>query len=256
MVFKTIILEKKKRTGIITLNRPDRMNTINIQLMHDMDRVMEEISADDEIRSIIITGVGSAFCAGADLEDLANFVALRKNPPRYSFFNAVEDCPKPVIAAINGHCIGGGLELALCCDFRIASPDARIGLSEVRLGIIPLAGGTIRLPRLIGASLAKQVLYSGKLLSGTEAEKMGVVDKVSESESLMDESMEFMQMFEKSAPLSITTIKTLVNQGQQMDLMGALDFERKCGEVLLHTQDYQEGIMAFIEKRIPRFTNK
>jgi len=238
------------------LNRPERFNTISMQLMSDLSQAMADVANDDSVRSIILTGAGRAFCAGADLTDIVTSDLLKKNPPRYTVFHEIEDCPKPVIAAINGHCIGGGLELALCCDFMIVSQTAKIGLSEVRLGIIPLAGGTVRLPRWIGITRAKELLFSGERIDGKTAYDMGLANRVAAPENLLDEAITFCRRFSHSGPLSIKTIKGLVNQGAQMDIMSALDFERKAGEALVHTQDYKEGITAFFEKREPVFQNR
>lgn len=256
MPYETLLIEKKEAVAIIRLNRPEKLNTINMQLMADLSQAMDVTASDDSVRSIILTGTGRAFCAGADLDEIANSELLRKNPPRYTIFNIIEDCPKPVVAAINGHCIGGGLELALCCDFIITSQTARIGLSEVRLGIIPLAGGTVRLPRRIGISKAKEMLFSGDRIDGQKAYDIGLANQVAAPENLIQGAISFCRRFAHSGPVAIKALKTLVNQGFQMDTMSALDFERKAGEALIHTQDHREGITAFFEKREPVFINQ
>ncbi|MFO7560181.1 MAG: enoyl-CoA hydratase/isomerase family protein [Desulfobacterales bacterium] len=256
MPYETLVVDRKDTVQIITLHRPERLNTINMQFMADIQHAVAEAAENDAVRSVVITGAGRAFCAGADLSEIGNAELLKKNAPRYTFFNQIEDCPKPVVAAVNGHCIGGGLELALCCDFIIAAETARMGLTEARLGIIPLAGGTVRLPRWIGLSRAKELLYTGDRIDGRTAYAMGLASRVVAPEKLMDEALAFCSRFAHSAPLSIKTIKTLIHQGLQMDIMSALDFERKAGEALIHTEDHREGITAFFEKREPLFRNR
>ena len=256
MTYETLIFEKKDNIRIITLNRPERLNAMNFQIAVDLESVIAEIEEDEQARAVILTGAGRAFSAGGDIKDMADPNA--KNPPlgRYIFFNKVEDVSKPVIAAINGICIGGGLELALCCDFRITSDAARFGQAEVKLGIMPGGGGTARLPRLIGPGRAKEFLYFGDFIDAQEAYRIGLVNKVVPPEGLMDEAMKWAQELAERPPLSLKMIKDCVNIGMQMDLLSAIDYEAKCAKMLFTTEDSVEGTTAFVEKRKPNFKGR
>lgn len=254
MSYETILANKEDGICFVTLNRPKSLNAINIQMVYDLEALIKEIEDDREIRCVVITGAGKGFCAGADINELVkhNF-QIPEFQRRYSFFNRLEDLGKPTIAAINGQCNGGGLELVLCCDFRIASEEAKMGLGEVKLGAIPLAGGTARLPRLIGPGLAKEFLYFGNRSTAEEASRIGLVNKVVPPGELMDEAKKWAAELAERAPLSLKMLKTCVNQGLEMDLMGALDYEARCGAALLKSEDLKEGMTAFIEKRKPDF---
>jgi len=257
MSYKTILLEKEDGLRIVTLNRPDRLNAINFDLASELEQVTAEFEEDGEARVVIVTGAGRGFCAGADIKELADPNA-KKLPlgRRYTFFNKLEDLGKPVIAAINGACNGGGLEIALCCDFRIASEAATFGLGEVKLGVIPAAGGTARLPRLIGPARAKEFLYFGNRVDAQEACRIGLVNKVVAPENLMAEARKWGMELAERPPLSLKMLKSCVNLGMQMDLLGAIDYEGKCASVLMNTEDGLEGIRAFVEKRKPVFKGR
>jgi enoyl-CoA hydratase len=256
MTYETLIFEKKDNIRIITLNRPERLNAMNFQIAVDLENVIAEIEEDEQARAVILTGAGRAFSAGGDIKDMADPNA--KNPPlgRYIFFNKVEDVSKPVIAAINGICIGGGLEIALCCDFRITSDVAKFGQAEVKLGIMPGGGGTARLPRLIGPGRAKEFLYFGDFIDAQEAYRIGLVNKVVPPEGLMDEAMKWARELAERPPLSLKMIKDCVNIGMQMDLLSAIDYEAKCAKMLFTTEDSVEGTTAFVEKRKPNFKGR
>lgn len=255
MSYETLELTKEGGVCLLSLNRPDRYNAINQQMIKDLEAAMDEIEADDDIRSVILKGNGKSFCVGADLQEMVGQVGQKK-PPRYSFFNKLEDLNRPVIAVIQGHCNGGGLEMAMCCDFRLVAEDAKMGLGEVKLGVIPLGGGTARLPRLIGVSRAKEFLYFGNRIDGIEANRIGLANKVVPADDLMAEAMNWAGELSAIAPLSLQALKSCVNQGVQMDLMGAIDYEARCGSFLVRTEDHKEGIMAFMEKRAPVFKAK
>lgn len=257
MEYETLIFEKEGGVCTITLNRPDRLNALNYQLTEDLVKVLDEIEEDPEARTVILTGAGRGFCAGADIKDMADPNAKRLPiGQRYGFFNKLEDIGKPVIAAINGPCNGGGLELALCCDFRIATEEANFGLGEVKLGIMPAGGGTARLPRLLGPGLAKEFMYFGNRTNAQEAYRIGLINKIVPAEALLTEAKEWAEELADRAPLSLKMIKSCVNLGMQMDLLGAIDYEAKCALILEKTQDYNEGVMAFVEKRTPVFKGK
>ena len=253
MKFETLIFDKEDGIRIITLNRPERLNAISMQLIRDLEKVLAEIDEDGEARAVILTGAGRGFCAGADVKEPD---ADKLPTGRNTFFSKLEDVKKPVIAAINGHCNGGGLELALCCDFRIAAEGAYFGAGEVKLGVMPGGGGTARLPRLIGPGRAKEFLYFGNRIDAHEAYRIGLVNKVVSLEKLMEEARRWAAELAERPPLSVKMIKDCVNLGMQMDLAGALDYEAKCSAVLAKSEDKIEGIQAFVEKRKPVFKGR
>lgn len=257
MSYETLNYEKKGQVVIVTLNRPERLNAINYELATEIEAVSNEIDADIDARAVILTGAGKGFCAGADIKALSD--PNSKPLPigiRYNFFNKLEDIGKPVIAAINGACNGGGLELALCCDFRIGSDAASFGLGEVKLGVIPAAGGTARLPRLIGPGLAKEFLYFGNRVDSQKAYEIGLINKAVPADKLMEEAMAWANELAERPPLSIKALKYCVNVGMQMDLLTALDYETRQAAILMNSEDRKEGMMAFIEKRKPVFKGK
>jgi enoyl-CoA hydratase len=257
MKFETLIYEKEGGIRIVTLNRPERLNTFNFQLMFELEKVCNEIDEDGEARAVILTGAGRGFCAGADVKMIVDSNNTKKPPTgRNTFFSKLEDVKVPVIAAIHGPCIGGGLELALCCDFRIASEGASFGLGEVKLGAIPGGGGTARLPRLIGIGKAKEFLYFGNRVDAQEAYRIGLVNKVVSPEKLMEEARNWAAEVAERPPLSLRMLKDCVNIGMQLDLFGALDYEAKCFASVANSEDLMEGMRAFAEKRKPVFKGR
>jgi len=262
MNYETLILEKEGGVRIITLNRPERLNALNDQLTADMAAVLDELESDQECISVIITGAGRGFCAGADIKEMVvptNGDTTRQRSfggSRFNLINRLEEFRQPVIAAINGPCNGGGLELALVCDFRIASTAATIGLGEVKIGVIPAGGGTARLPRLIGPGKAKEFLYFGNTVPAEEAYRLGILNKVVTPEELMPECKRWAAELAERPPLSLRMLKNCVNIGMQMGLLEAVDYEAKCANILLTTEDHSEGTRAFVEKRKVHFKGK
>ncbi len=261
MTYEAIILEKEGGISIITLNRPERLNALNGQLMYELATVLDELEADPECVSVIITGAGRGLCAGADIKEAVappSGGARRRGPgsTRFGLFNRLEEFSRPVIAAINGPCNGGGLELTLSCDFRIASEAATLGLGEVKLGIMPAGGGTARLPRLIGPGKAKEFLYFGNTVPAEEAYRLGIVNKVVPPEELLPEAKRWAAELAERPPISLRMLKNCVNIGMQMHLLDAIDYELKCSAILTNTEDRVEGMRAFVEKRKPVFKGK
>ena len=257
MTYETLIYEKEDGIGIVTLNRPDRLNAINLQLIFDLEDVLDEVYEDAEVKTLILTGAGRGFCAGADVKGPPAPPTTRRTiRTRYMFYSKLEDMGKPVIAAINGPCNGGGLEMALSCDFRIASEAANFGMGEVKLGILPAGGGTARLPRLIGISKAKEFLYFGNRIGAEEAYQIGLVNKVVPHEELLPEAKRWAAELAERPPLSLKMIKDCVNLGMQMPLPEAIDYEAKCSAILMNTEDRIEGMKAFAEKRKPEFKGR
>lgn len=257
MSYETILVEKQEGLRVITLNRPERLNALSLQLLHELGSAIAEIDADEEARCLVLAGAGRGFCAGADLKELAEGkVKFPRFRPRYTYLQAIEDLGIPTIAAVGGPCNGGGLELALCCDFRIASESASFGLGEVKLGTMPLAGATARLPRLIGMGRAKEFLYFGNRVGGEEAYRIGLVNKVVPQGQEVEEARRWAAELANNAPLSLRMIKAAVQTGMQMGMREALEYEARFGAELVHTQDIVEGGKAFAEKRKPVFQGR
>lgn len=257
--FNTLIYEKQDNTLTITLNRPEKLNTLNNQLIAEIESAIDEAAKDGEAKVIIITGAGRAFCAGVDVSgvDLSAMVAIQGFFERlHKIFNRLEELGKPTIAAINGLALGGGCELALVCDIRIASKRAAIGVPEIKLGVLPGGGGTQRLPRMVGMSKALEMLYTGDPVNAEEAYRIGLVSKVVDPDKLMDEAKLLANSFIDKPPLALKMAKEVVRTGANMDLRSALRFEIQCVSQLSSTEDHEEGIKAFLEKRKPQFKGR
>ena len=261
MGYEDIIYEKHEGTVLITLNRPDSLNALSARLAKELIQVADEIANDDSVRVLVITGSGRAFSAGADLKEamaqaetsLAAGLAQGKPLP---LFTSIASIDKPVIAAINGLALGGGCELALACDLRIASTAATFGFAEIKIGAIPAGGGTIRSPRLIGPAKAKELLFFGDPIDANEAYRVGLVNKVVAPELLLDEAKKWAKTLSERPPLALRAAKSCVDVGTQMSLPAAIEFEAREVAILIKTEDSVEGIKSFIEKRRPVFKGK
>lgn len=245
--------------GLITLNRPEAANAMSIQLLTELSDCLHSVSRNRDIRVCLITGSGDkAFCAGADLKERKgmNEQQVRETVRLIGHtVQQVEALPQPVIAVLNGVAFGGGLELALACDLRIASRHVKMGLTEVSLGIIPGAGGTQRLPRLIGLGKAKELIYTAKRITADEALEINLVNQVVD-ENLLDHAKELALEIAKNAPLSLIQAKVAINKGIEVDLMTGLKIEELAYNELLNTEDRLEGLKAFQEKRQPVYIGK
>jgi len=256
MTYETIIYEKKDGVAIITLNRPKKRNAINTKLRDELIEVLKDAANDIQIRAVILTGGTEVFCAGADLTDPPTPVALwdKLSPKRtYNYYHIIEDMGKPVIAAIAGYCLGGGLEIACTCDIRIAAENALIGDAHSRIGLIGGGGSTQRIPRIVGIAKAKELIFSGEPVEAREAERIGLVNKVVPTESLLDEARKLANLYKQRPPIVIKLAKALISDGIQMNLAQGLDYEAKCATLIGFTEDAKEGMGAFIEKRKPIF---
>jgi len=241
MNYRTIILDRKDGIGYLTLNRPERANTISLQLMIDVVNAMEEVDKDPGYRVVILTGAGGKhFCGGADLRDFAERARQRGGgggqpgagtgdfvSPRRDLFTALEDSRVPVIAAINGAAMGGGCEIALACDIRVIADTAIIGLPEIRFGALPAGGGTQRLPRLVGAGIAKEMIFSGLPWTPEQAHRVGLVNRVVPAADLMTSCEEIARVYIERAAYALKTAKALINKGMDMSLKDGLALERK-----------------------------
>lgn len=226
----------------------------------DLARVFFEIARNDTtVNAVVITGTGDrAFCAGADIKERAQEEVtagefLFAQRATHDLLRDIEEFEKPVIAALNGVTLGGGLEIALCCDIRIAADHARLGLPEVKLGVIPAAGGTQRLPRLIGESRAKQLIFMAELISAQAALEMGLVNLLTDAASLMPTAIGMAQRIAEMPPMAVRLAKRTVNRGMQTDMDSGLEYERYAASILMASADRAEGMRAFLEKRTPAF---
>ncbi|MFE5429577.1 enoyl-CoA hydratase [Peribacillus simplex] len=251
------ISHEDKGIALVTLNRPDAANALSTELLHCLVEGLYELRRDSNLRTVILTGAGKkAFCAGADLKERAgmNDDKVRETVKLIGdTITAVENLPVPVIAAINGSAFGGGLELALACDIRIASETAKVGLTETSLGIIPGAGGTQRLPRIVGMPTAKELIYTARRLDAKTAHALKIISHVYSPQHLLEEAKKLAGEIAVNAPLALRAAKAAINQGAETNLKTGLQIEKDCYQTTLKTRDRLEGLSAFKEKRKPVF---
>ncbi len=259
MKYKDIILSRDSNIGIITINRPEVLNALRMNTKDEIEDALNCLDADDEIRGIIITGTGKGFISGSDISEISvdaegsETVAMSKQA--HKLFNRFEEIGKPILAAVNGYAMGGGTELALACDLRIAGEKAIFGLPEVDLGVAPCYGGTQRLPRLVGSGAALEMLFGTKF-NAEDAYRIGLVNKVVPDDELMETAVNMMKKIASKAPIAVKYCKYMVNKGMQMNLKDGLDYEAEVAGILVETDDAKEGVKAFFEKRKPEFKNK
>lgn len=260
MELKNIILEKSEHLAIVTINRPKALNALNSETLKDLDIVLEDLEKDSNIYCVILTGSGEkAFVAGADISEMKdlseeegrNFGLLGNK-----VFRRLEKLDKPVIAAISGFALGGGCELAMACDIRIASEKAKFAQPEAGLGITPGFGGTQRLPRLVGEGKAKELIYTCATIKADEALKIGLANKVVPLESLMDEAKAMASLIIANAPIAVKLCKDAINRGMQVDIDKAVEIEAEDFGKCFATEDQKEGMTAFMERRAKNFSNK
>jgi len=248
------------RIATVTLNRPEAANAMSLALLKEYVDVLDQLAHDRSIRVVLLTGAGEkVFCAGADLKERQTMDEVTTKKTIALIGEAItktEQLPQPVIAMINGMALGGGLELALACDIRVAATTAKLGLTETSLGIIPRAGGTQRLSRLIGAGRAKELIYTARKITAEEAEKLGIVEHIYIQELLVSETEKLAAEIAENAPLALIQAKRAIQQGMQTDLKTGIEIERLAYERLLHTEDRLEGLAAFKEKRAPQYKGK
>lgn len=257
---ETIHYEQKGHLGIVTLDRPDAMNAFNYELITDLGQVVESIRINPDIRVVLFTAAGDrAFSVGADLKERKTLPDQHVKRNLYKIgevFSAIENLPQPTMAVIGGYAFGGGMELALACDFRVASETAVMGLTETSLAIIPGAGGTQRLPRLIGEAKALELILTAKRMKAEEAYQYGVVTKVVPAAQLMDAAVELADQMLANGPIGLQQAKFAIKHGMNADIQTGLAIERKAYEVTIPTEDRIEALNAFAEKRKPEFKGK
>ena len=262
MDFKTIILEKDETVARIILNRPKAMNAMTPEMLHELETAQQDVTDDSNIRVLIVTGQGRAFCSGADFGLISRLQALGPNQLfqelRYiqDVITVFETMEKPVIASINGYALGGGLDMVLACDFRIAAKGVKMGAQYINVGLMPDVGGTQRLPRLIGLAKAKEMIFLGDTLDADEAERIGLVNRVVSREDLDAETRAFALRLAAAPTAAIGLAKKAIHEGMTKDIRSGLEIEAHCQTFAMQTSDAREGLSAVQDKRTPHFTGK
>lgn len=257
--FENIILKKEEGVATITLNRPQVRNALDMKTFQELKEAIEGVRTDKEVRAIILAGAETAFCSGVDVSMLGGMAGVSLSDLRASIreihkiINSIEEMEKPVIAAVNGYALGGGCDLALACDLRIASEDAIFGEEYIKLGLVPDMGGTQRLPRLVGVAKAKELIFTGDRIDAMEAGRIGLVNKVVPKEELQSEAMNLAQKLAKGPSVAIGLAKIAINKGMEGDSRTGMEYEAHAQSLCVQTKDVMEGVTARLEKRPPQF---
>lgn len=258
MGYQNIIVDRRGTVGLITLNRPEALNALNKALMDELTAAVDELEADDAVHCLVLTGSTKAFAAGADIKEMRpkSYMDVYKEDFITANWERVTRCRKPVIAAVAGYALGGGCELAMMCDFIICADNAKFGQPEIKLGVMPGAGGTQRLTRFVGKSKAMEMCLTGRLMTAAEAESSGLVSRVVPLDTLLDEALRTAETIAgMSLPIAMMT-KESVNRAYEVSLSEGVRFERRLFHSMFATGDQKEGMDAFIAKREPKFTNR
>ncbi len=258
--YNTLLLEKKNGIGTLTINRPKNLNALNKEVLEELTQVLKAIEKDEDIHVLIVTGAGEkAFVAGADIKEMKDKNAIEGrdfSTLGNAAFSQLENLRQPTIAAVNGFALGGGCELAMSCDIRIGSVNAKFGQPEVGLGITPGFGGTQRLSRLVGLAKAKELIYTARTINANEAMSIGLLNQLVEAADLTAEAEKMAQAIMKQSPLAVEASKKAINRGYEMDLVHGLEMEAEMFGALFATEDQKEGMTAFTEKRKAAFKRK
>lgn len=254
MDYQTLIVEIEDGVGLIRLNRPQALNALNHALITELSAALEQLDANDDVGCIVIAGNEKAFAAGADISEMAEETAVDMlRSDRFRHWGRMRNIRKPIIAAVSGYALGGGCEVAMACDMIVASETAKFGQPEIKLGIMPGAGGTQRLTRAVGKALAMEMILADRWLSAEEAERLGLVNRVVPVESYLEEAMRLARNVASRAPLAVKLAKEAINQAYETTLEEGLEAERRNFYLLFATEDQTEGMQAFLEKREPKF---
>lgn len=258
--FKNTLYEKSEGIATVTINRPKALNALNKETLDEISLRIKDANNDENIKVIVITGAGDkAFCAGADLNVMKSagaYTGMHLSQQGQKLTTEIEELEKPVVAAINGYTLGGGLELAMACDLRVASENAQLGQPEVNVGLIPGWGGTQRLPRLVGAGKAKEMIFTGKRIDAKTAEQLGLINMVVPVDQLKSTVKELASQLMNKPPIAIELAKQLINNSTEVDLRIGLTNEAEAFGVLAATEDFREGVNAFLEKRKPQYKGR
>lgn len=253
-------VEQQGHVGILTIDRQEALNALNSQVLNDLDAAIDEVAANDDVYVVVLTGAGRSFVAGADIGEMKGFSSAdgkKFGVHGGGVFLKLENMAKPVIAAINGFALGGGNELCMACDIRLASEKAKFGQPEVGLGITPGFSGTQRLPRRVGVAKAKELIFSGKQIGAEEAKRIGLVNEVYAAEELLNKAVEMAKSFTANAPIAVKYSKACIDRGMQMDIDNGIALENELFAMCFATEDQKEGMGAFLEKRKEKhFQNK
>lgn len=258
MAYETIIVEITDHVALIKLNRPDALNALNAQLLDELSQAVREADANDKVRCLVVTGSEKAFAAGADIKEMSekSFVEAFSTDLFGKQADSILQCRKPIIAAVCGYALGGGCELAMMCDFIIASDTAKFGQPEINLGVVAGIGGTQRLTRLVGKAKSMDMHLTGRFMDAGEAERSGLVSRVVPAKKLMDEAMAAAAKITEKSQIATMAVKEAVNRAEETSLREGLLFERRLFHALFATEDQSEGMAAFLEKREPQFRDK
>ena len=260
MEYSNLLVSKENNICIITINRPEKLNALNSEVLTELEKIMEDVENDNDIKSVIITGAGEkSFVAGADISEFSNLnkqqaEEFAKRGQRIFF--KIENCSKPVIAAVNGFALGGGCELAMCCHIRVCSNNAKFGQPEVNLGLIAGYGGTQRLTRIVGKAKSMELHMTGNFLNADEAYNFRLVNYVTSPETLLDKAKEILNIIHTKAPVAISSVITAVNSAENQGGLSGYETEISAFGKCFETQDIKEGVSAFLEKRKPKFIGK
>lgn len=258
-MFKTIEVDKRENYVLITLNRPEKLNALDLVMREELFETMQQAAKDDDIRAIVLTGKGRAFCAGGDLNTMGKF---QPNQGRERMKNVhrlvkiIVGMDKPIIAAVNGHCSGAGMSLALACDLIVAAENAKFSQSFIKVGLIPDCGSLFFLPRLVGMARAKELMLLAPTIDANTALQMGIINKVVPSEQLLEETSNIAIKLASSPRIAVGICKSLLNKSLDTDLEKLLDYEAFAQDLCMMTEDFEEGIVAFKERRQPVFNKK
>jgi enoyl-CoA hydratase/carnithine racemase len=258
--YKTIRVENDGAACIITLNRPQRRNAISTELMDELIDAMQKLDSDSAVRGVIVTGGDEYFAAGADLNEALQVKTAEQGVDYFRRWHrvcdALEMSKKPVIAAIEGFCMTGGCELVLACDLRVGAKSSTYAVTSARIGTVAGAGGTQRLPRVVGTAYALEILFAAEPFSAEDAYRMGLINRLTEKGGALAEAKRMVELYATRAPLSLALVKRAVHRGMQMDLASGLELETFLVTTIYGTEDKQEGISAFLDKRKPKFTGR
>ncbi len=258
MEFKTLLVSKEAPLGVIKLNRPEARNALNNTMVSELIEALDSFAKDEEVRCVVLTGDDVAFAAGADIKEMAGMSAVKMAMSEHFFplWDKVGRFPKPIVGALSGFVLGGGLELAMACDVLVASETTQLGQPEINIGVIPGGGGTQRLTRVVGKYKAMEMVLTGKRIGAEEARMLGLVNAVVPKEAYLSEAKKVALEISSKSPVAVKLAKMAVNKAYQSSLAEGLDFERELFYLLFASEDKEEGMRAFMEKRKPEFKGK